>query len=85
MDRSAYVEAQAIRRPRLHRNALAQEVRTAQRSAIEGWFKSFEDVLYSTSWRDPVNGYRRWLDLDSNADVVAELVRRAVEEIDVDP
>ena len=37
-------------------------INPAQRSAIEGWFKSFEDVLYSTSWRDPVNGYRRWLD-----------------------
>ncbi|MES2708863.1 MAG: CotH kinase family protein [Verrucomicrobiota bacterium] len=35
----------------------------AQRAAIEGWFKNFEDALYSNAvWKDPVNGYRKWLD-----------------------
>ena len=39
------------------------QLNTAQRAAIEGWYRSFEDVLYNnTTWRDPVNGYRRWLD-----------------------
>ncbi|RYD28512.1 MAG: hypothetical protein EOP86_23010, partial [Verrucomicrobiaceae bacterium] len=38
-------------------------INPAQRAAIEGWFKNFEDVLYSNSlWRDPLNGYRKWLD-----------------------
>jgi hypothetical protein len=39
------------------------KINTAQRAAIEGWFRSFEDVLYNNAlWRDPVNGYRKWLD-----------------------
>lgn len=39
------------------------KINTAQRAAIEGWYRSFEDVLYNnTTWRDPVNGYRKWLD-----------------------
>ena len=34
-----------------------------QRAAIENWFRIFEDVLYNNErWRDPVNGYRRYLD-----------------------
>jgi hypothetical protein len=38
-------------------------INTAQRAAIVGWYKSFEDVLYNNAlWRDPVNGYRKWLD-----------------------
>ncbi|MBP7948610.1 MAG: CotH kinase family protein [Verrucomicrobiales bacterium] len=39
------------------------KINPAQRAAIEDWFRRFEDVLYNnTLWRDPVNGYRRWLD-----------------------
>lgn len=39
------------------------KINTAQRAAIEGWYRSFEDVLYdNATWRDPVNGYRKWLD-----------------------
>ncbi|MGI8603929.1 MAG: CotH kinase family protein [Verrucomicrobiales bacterium] len=35
----------------------------AQRSAIEGFFEQFEDVLYDNAlWRDPINGYRKYLD-----------------------
>lgn len=38
-------------------------INSAQRASIEGWFKNFEDVLYNnTTWKDPVNGYRKWLD-----------------------
>lgn len=38
-------------------------INPAQRAAIEGWFKNFEDVLYSnTKWRLPQGGYRDWLD-----------------------
>jgi hypothetical protein len=34
-----------------------------QRAAIENWFKEFEDVLWNNAlWRDPVNGYRKYLD-----------------------
>jgi hypothetical protein len=39
-------------------------INTNQRLAIENWFKQFEDVLYNNAiWRDPVNGYRRYLDV----------------------
>ena len=37
-------------------------INTAQRAAIENWFKQFEDVLYNNAiWRDPTNGYRRYI------------------------
>ena len=39
------------------------EITTAQRAAVEGWFRNFEDVLYDNArWRDPAAGYRRHLD-----------------------
>jgi hypothetical protein len=38
-------------------------INTNQRAAIEGWFKQFEDVLWNNAlWRDPTNGYRKYLD-----------------------
>jgi hypothetical protein len=38
-------------------------INTNQRAAIELWFKQFEDVLWNNSlWRDPINGYRKYLD-----------------------
>ena len=38
-------------------------VNTNQRAAIEAWFKTFEDVLWNNAlWRNPTNGYRRYLD-----------------------
>jgi hypothetical protein len=38
-------------------------INTSQRAAIEGWFKQFEDVLWNNNlWRDPVLGYRKYLD-----------------------
>jgi hypothetical protein len=40
-----------------------------QRAAIENWFKQFEDVLWNNAiWRDPVNGYRKYLDARDFAD-----------------
>jgi hypothetical protein len=34
-----------------------------QRTAIENWFKQFEDVLWNDAlWRNPVEGYRKFLD-----------------------
>lgn len=39
------------------------KINTAQRAAIEGWFDTFEDVLYDNAqWLDPVNGYHKYLD-----------------------
>ena len=43
-------------------------INEAQRAAIEGWFETFEDVLHSDDFRDPVNGYRGYLDVDSFID-----------------
>ncbi|HXG49635.1 MAG TPA: lamin tail domain-containing protein [Methylomirabilota bacterium] len=44
-------------------------INTNQRAAIEGWFKEFEDVLWNNAiWRDPTNGYRRYLDAEDFAD-----------------
>ena len=38
-------------------------ITTNQRIAIQAWFKQFEDVLWNNAlWRDPVNGYRKYLD-----------------------
>lgn len=34
----------------------------AQRTALETWFRGFEDALYHpVDWRDPAVGWRRWL------------------------
>lgn len=44
-------------------NPSGYEINTAQRAAIEGWFRQFEDVLWNNAlWRDPANGYRKFLD-----------------------
>ncbi len=44
-------------------------INTNQRAAIENWFKDFEDVLWNNSlWRDPTNGYRKYLDAVDFAD-----------------
>ena len=35
---------------------------TAQRTALETWFRNFEEALYhQADWRDPVVGWRNWL------------------------
>ena len=39
------------------------DITATQRAAITGWFTQFENALYdNATWRDPVNGYRRYLD-----------------------
>ncbi len=44
-------------------------ISTNQRAAIEGWFKEFEDVLWNNAlWRDPTNGYRKYLNDEDFAD-----------------
>ncbi len=44
-------------------------INPAQRAAIEGWFKEFEDVLWNNGiWRDPINGYRKYLNAEDFAD-----------------
>ena len=44
-------------------------INTNQRAVIELWFKQFEDVLWNNAlWRDPVNGYRKYLDAVDFAD-----------------
>ncbi|MGI9243233.1 MAG: CotH kinase family protein, partial [Verrucomicrobiales bacterium] len=41
------------------------KINPAQRAAIEGWFDTFEDVLYDNGqWLDPVNGYHQYLDAE---------------------
>ena len=44
------------------------EINEAQRGAIEGWFTTFEDVLYGADFTDPVDGYGRYLDVDNFID-----------------
>ncbi len=44
-------------------------ISTNQRAGIEGWFKQFEDVLWNNAlWRDPTNGYRKYLNAEDFAD-----------------
>jgi hypothetical protein len=44
-------------------NPNGHKINAFQRGAIEDWFVRFEDVLYDNAlWRDPANGYRRYLD-----------------------
>lgn len=45
------------------------KINPAQRAAVEGWFDTFEDVLYNNNqWLDPVNGYRKYLDAEDFVD-----------------
>jgi len=44
-------------------------INTNQRAAIQNWFKEFEDVLWNNSlWLNPINGYRKHLDVVDFAD-----------------
>jgi hypothetical protein len=44
-------------------NPSGYRINVQQRAAIENWFDEFEDVLWNNAvWRDPVNGYRKYLD-----------------------
>ena len=47
------------------------EINSVQRQAIEVWMKQMEDVLYDrtdVAWNDPVNGYAKYIDVDSFVD-----------------
>ncbi len=50
---------------------------TAQRNYIRTHVQTFEDVLYSSTFTDPVNGYRKYLDVESFIDhyLVQEITR----------
>ena len=39
--------------------------RASQREYIQSYFEEFNRVLYGPSWKDPVNGYRAYIDVDS--------------------
>lgn len=46
-------------------NPNGYRITPTQRSAIEEWFGTFEDVLFDNSrWLDPVEGYRKYLDAE---------------------
>ncbi len=50
-------------------NPSGYTINTNQRAGIENWFKQFEDVLWNnTLWRDPTNGYRKYLSAEDFAD-----------------
>jgi hypothetical protein len=53
-------------------NPSGYTINTNQRASIERWFKDFEDVLWNNSlWRDPINGYTKYLDPFDFADYFA--------------
>src|SRR6266480_518519 len=45
-----------------------QEITPAQAAWLSGWFDQFETALYGVNFRDPVDGYRQFIDLDSFID-----------------
>lgn len=50
-------------------NPSGYSITASQRAGIEGWFKEFEDVLWNNAvWRDPTNGYRKYLNAEDFAD-----------------
>ena len=50
-------------------NPSGYSITASQRAGIEGWFKQFEDVFWNNAvWRDPVNGYRKYLNAEDFAD-----------------
>jgi hypothetical protein len=61
-------------------NPNGYNINTNQRAAIQNWFKQFEDVLWNDAvWRNPVNGYRKYVDVVDFADffVVNVLTRNS--------
>jgi hypothetical protein len=45
-----------------------EEITATQAAWLRSWFNQFETVLYGASYRDPVNGYARFIDVDSFID-----------------
>ena len=46
----------------------AADITTAQQAYIQGYVNEFEATLYGSNWRDPVNGYAKFIDVDSFVD-----------------
>ena len=44
------------------------KINTEQRASIEDWMFEFESALYGDNWLDPINGYQKYLDVDSFVD-----------------
>jgi len=44
------------------------ELTPAQTAWLRSWFSQFETALYGANFRDPVNGYARFIDADSFID-----------------
>jgi len=44
------------------------EIKAEQKTYIQNWINVFESVLYGTNWADPVNGYRKYIDVESFVD-----------------
>lgn len=54
-----------------------QEVTTAQRAWVQNFFSQFETALYGANFRDPVNGYAKYIDVDAFIDhhIMVELCK----------
>ena len=44
------------------------DITTAQQAYIQSYVNEFEAALYGSNWRDPVNGYAKFIDVDSFVD-----------------
>jgi hypothetical protein len=42
-----------------------QDLTPVQKAWLTNYLNAFEAVLYGPDWRDPVNGYAKWIDMDS--------------------
>lgn len=53
-----------------------KEINQTQRDYIKGHFQKAEDALYAANFTDPVNGYRKYLDVDTYVDfyIVNEVI-----------
>jgi len=45
-----------------------RELTSAQRSWLTGWMNQFETALYGANFRDPINGYAKYIDVPSFLD-----------------
>jgi len=45
-----------------------QDISSAQATWLRSWFAQFETALYGANFRDPINGYARFVDVDSFID-----------------
>jgi len=54
-----------------------QVITSQQRAYLQSFFSDFETALYGASFKDPVNGYRKYIDVDSFIDhhIIVELTK----------